>query len=110
MAHSTAMMTASRKVGNSPIPHISMPPSCWSSSALGPHGRPMLPNHEACSTVVRLMMLMPMNACAAMVASSSTRRMGYVGRRGMGSMPISTRANMYPVNRKCTIMNSWPTW
>ena len=107
---STATITAIITVGNSPMPHITAPPMRWSSRAVGPQSRPMLPNQDACSRPVEVVMATPMKAWKTIVAIRSTSRRAYGGRRGSGSEPIMTRANRNPVSRKWTFMNSWPTW
>ena len=56
------------------------------------------------------MSAIPKNAWNAMVASSSIRRIGYGGRVGPGSTPISTKKKRYPLMRKWTVISMWPWW
>ncbi len=67
-------MIARISVGSSPIDQATPPPMYWSSSGVGPHVRPIAPNHSATMRPDWLMIAMPKNAWIAMTAISSTRR------------------------------------
>jgi hypothetical protein len=84
---------ATQSVGISPTPHMMAPPRRWSSMAESPQSRPMLPNHEACSSDVELVSATPKNAWKAMVAKSRTSRSGNGARYGTGSWPIIDSTN-----------------
>jgi hypothetical protein len=70
------MPTPSSRVGISPTAQATAPPSCWSAIGLRPHVRPSAVSTVGASTDEALCSDTEKNAWNAMVAKSTTSRIG----------------------------------
>lgn len=94
----------------SPVAQAMAPASYWSSIGYSTQGRSSADHQPSPISAVELISEMLNQEWNGIVRISANSRPRWGGRRGPGSMPMTTQKNSSPTARKCTSMNVWPRW